>query len=539
MKEKRNSMEMLNINNSRFSRLLFILLFMFLVVSLNAQPRQQQPSDFKIEKLFEWISNYYVDTVNMDRLKESVIRKTLQELDPHSVYFTKDEVRAANEQLEGSFEGIGVSFNILNDTILVVSAIQGGPSEKVGITGGDKIITVNGENVAGIGIRNVDVTNRLRGNKGTEVTVDIRRRGYSELLTFRIVRDRIPIYSIDAAYKVTDGIGYIKLSRFSATSKREFDGALKKLKNEGVTDLILDLTGNGGGYLGTAIQLADEFLEKGQLVVYTEGEHSPRQNYRIRSGGEFSKGKLVLMIDEGSASASEILAGAVQDWDRGTVVGRRSFGKGLVQQQMVFSDGSMIRLTVSRYYTPSGRAIQKPYNTKSDEYTRGMIRTRLQTGELTGQTSNTEDDLQKYSTLVKQRTVYGGGGITPDVFVAMDTSYYTNYYRELMGLGIFYRFVLNYVDKNRLELKHQYPDFEMFENSFTVTETILDELQDFAEKEGLAKKPEMFAISQQRLKLWIKGYIARDLWEEAELFRVVNQGNPIFLQAVEEIRKKN
>ena len=473
----------------------------------------------------------------MDRLKENVIRKTLQELDPHSVYFTKDEVRAANEQLEGSFEGIGVSFNILNDTILVVSAIPDGPSEKVGIIGGDKIITVNGENVAGIGIKNIDVTNRLRGDKGTEVTVGIRRRGYSELLTFRIVRDRIPIYSIDAAYKVTDGIGYIKLSRFSATSKREFDIALKKLKNEGVTDLILDLTGNGGGYLGTAIQLADEFLEKGQLVVYTEGENSPRQNYRVRSGGEFTKGKLVLMIDEGSASASEILAGAVQDWDRGTIVGRRSFGKGLVQQQMIFSDGSMIRLTVSRYYTPSGRAIQKPYNTKSDEYTRGMIRTRLQTGELTGQISNTEDELQKYSTLVKQRTVYGGGGITPDVFVAMDTSYYTSYYRELMGLGIFYRFVLNYVDKNRQELKRQYPDFEMFDNAFTVTETILDELQDFAEKEGLAKKPEMFATSQQHLKLWIKGYIARDLWEVAELYRVVNRGNPIFLQAVEEIKK--
>ena len=517
--------------------ILFVLLALLLPSGLNAQSNQREAA-FKMAQLFDWIGSYYVDTVNMDKLTEKIVRKTLLELDPHSVYITKNEVHAMNDPLEGSFDGIGVSFNILNDTILIISVIQGGPSERVGIVDGDKIIAVNGENVAGTGIQNSGVVKRLKGPKGTEVTVDILRRGNPELLTFRIVRDKIPIYSIDAAYKVTDGIGYIKLSRFSASSKKEFDEALQKLKKEGVTDLILDLTGNGGGYMETAVLLADHFLDRGQLIVYTEGEYSPRRNFRASTNGEFTKGKLVLMIDERSASASEILAGAVQDWDRGIIVGRRSFGKGLVQRQMMFSDSSMIRLTVSRYYTPTGRAIQKPYNTQNDEYARGTVGSRMQTGELTGQTSNAVTNSLKYQTLVKKRTVYGGGGITPDVFVAMDTSYYTNYYRELLGKGIFNRFVLNYVDKNRQQLKQQYPTFVQFDEKFTVTEDFLDELQAFAEKEGLPRNAEMFAKSQQYLKLWIKGYIARDLWEMAELYQVVNRGNPIFLQAVEEIRKK-
>ena len=520
---------------TKIYRIVILLLVLVSPAGLKAQSNQRMTA-YKMAQLFDWIGSYYVDTLNINRLGENIIRKTLQELDPHSVYITKEEVRAMNEPLEGSFDGIGISFDILNDTILVISPIQGGPSEKAGILDGDKIITINGENVAGIGIKTNGVYQRLRGLKGTEVTVGIHRRGYPELLPFRIVRDKIPYYSIDAAYKVTDRIGYIKLSRFAAPTKREFDAALQKLKKEGVTDLILDLTGNGGGYLEAAVELANEFLERGQLVVYTEGEHSLRRDYRVRSNGAFTKGKLVLMIDERSASASEILAGAIQDWDRGTIVGRRSFAKGLVQRQMVFADSSMIRLTVSRYYTPTGRAIQKPYNTKNDEYATGLGN-RLRTGELTGQTQNIGADSLKYLTLVKQRTVHGGGGITPDIFVAMDTSYYTSYYRELIGQGIFNRFVLNYVDKNRQQLKRQYPAFERFDQQFEVTETILNELQDFAEKEGLAKNPELFAKSQSYLTLWLKGYIARDLWEMAELYQVVNRGNPIFLKAVEEIQK--
>ena len=519
------------------SRSFIVFLALFLTAGLNAQTRQPQTAGSKVEQLFEWIGQYYVDTVNMNRLSEEVIRKTLQQLDPHSQYITRNEVRAMNEPLEGSFDGIGVSFNILNDTILIVSVIPDGPSEKVGIAGGDKIITVNGENVAGTGISDSDVRSKLRGPKGTEVTVGICRRGYPELLTFRIIRDKVPIFSLDAAYKVTDGIGYIKLNRFSATSKKEFDDALQKLKSEGVTGLILDLTGNGGGYMETAVMLTNEFLERRQLIVYTEGENSPRREYRASSGGNFTAGKLVLMIDEGSASASEILAGAIQDWDRGILVGRRTFGKGLVQRQLIFNDGSMLRLTVSRYHTPSGRPIQKPYNTTDDEYARGITRTRLQTGELTGQPKNANADTLKYQTLVQKRTMYGGGGITPDVFVPIDTSYYSDYYRVMLNLGILNRFILNYVDENRQNIIRRYPTFEQYDKNFTVTETMLDELQNFAEKEGLPKNTEMFAKSQQRIELILKGRIANDVWDRTALFRIVNRADPVFLKALEEIRK--
>ena len=519
------------------TRLFILLLVLLLPAGMKAQTYQQLTT-YKMAQLFDWIGKLYVDTLNMDKFGEKIIRKTLQELDPHSMYISRDEVREMNEPLEGSFDGIGVSFNILNDTILIISVIPGGPSEKVGIMDGDKIITINGENVAGTGITSNGVRGRLRGMKDTEVSVGIRRSGYPELLPFRIVRGKIPLYSIDAAYKVTDDIGYIKLSRFAASSSKEFDDALQKLQKEGITSLILDLTGNVGGYLETAAELAAELLERGRLIVYTEGEHSPRREYRVRSNGAFTKGKLVLMIDERSASASEILAGAIQDWDRGTIIGRRSFGKGLVQGQLVFADSSMIRLTVARYHTPTGRAIQKPYNTKNDEYATGTIGNRLRTGELTGETSNVGADSLKYQTLVKQRTVYGGGGITPDIFVALDTSYYTNYYRQLIGLGIFNRFILNYVDKNRQQLKRQYPTFERFDQQFTVTETMMNDLQDFAEKEGLTRNPELFAKSEQELRLWFKGYVARDLWDMSELYQVVNRGDPIFLKAVEEIQKK-
>jgi carboxyl-terminal processing protease len=518
------------------TNIFFMLLLLLSSAGLKAQSNGRETA-FKMAQLFDWIGSYYADSVNMEKMSEDIIRKTLLELDPHSVYISKSEVRAMNEPLEGSFNGIGVAFDILNDTILVISAVQGGPSDKVGVVGGDRIIFVDGENLAGKGVKTSDVFARLRGAKGSEVTIGILRRGYPELLSFRIVRDRIPIYSIDAAYMVTDHVGYIKLSRFSATTKREFDAALQKLKKEGMTDLILDLTGNGGGYMDTAAQLANEFLERGQLMVYTEGKNNPRRDYRANSRGEFTQGKLAVMIDERSASASEILAGAVQDWDRGVIVGRRSFGKGLVQRPMIFSDSSMLRLTVARYHTPSGRAIQKPYNTQNDEYAVGLHNSRRRTGELTGETSAAGADSPAYLTLLKKRTVFGGGGITPDVFVAMDTSYLTSYYRELLGLGIFNRFVRNYIDKNRSHLQQQYPTFQQFDGQFSVSETMLDELQAFAEKEGLSRKPEMFAQSRQYLQVLLKGYIARDLWEMAELYQIVNRANPVFLRAVEEIEK--
>ena len=517
---------------------IIILLALLAPAGLKAQPDQYKAATEKIGQLFEWINNQYVDTVNFGTLTEDVIRQTLRQLDPHSMYISKDEVRAMNEQLEGSFDGIGVSFNILNDTILITSAIDGGPSQKIGITGGDKIITVNGEDVAGKGITTTDVTRKLRGPRGTNVLVGIKRRGHAELLTFNIVRDRIPHHSVVAAYKVTDRIGYIKLSRFAAPSKREFDDALKKLKNEGVTDLILDLTGNGGGYMNISILLANEFLDRGQMIVYTEGVNSPRRVHNANARGEFRTGNLVVMLDEISASASEILAGAIQDWDRGTIVGRRSFGKGLVQSQLTFADSSMLRLTVAHYFTPTGRSIQKPYNTNDDEYARGGVRnTRLQSGELTSETTIT-DDMPKYTTLSQKRTIYGGGGIIPDVFVPIDTSFNTRYYRELIGRGYFNQFMLRYVDRNRQDINHLYPTFALFDQNFEVTEAILEELQDFAEKEGLSKNPDMFARSREHLKMWIKGYIARDLWEMSEMYEIVNRGDPIFLKAVEVLSEK-
>ncbi|MDR2040030.1 MAG: PDZ domain-containing protein [Bacteroidales bacterium] len=487
-------------------------------------------------QLFDWVGRYYVDTVNIGKLAEDAIRKTLKELDPHSVYIPKDEVLAMTEPLRGSFEGIGISFSTLNDTILIISVVPGGPSEKTGIRNGDKIITIDQDTVAGKGIKTMDIHKRLRGKKGSEVIVEILRKGEKGLLTFHIIRDKIPIHSIASYYKVNKDIGYIRLTRFSASSKKEFDDALKILKKEGAKSLILDLTGNGGGYIDVAVQLASNFFDKGQLIVYTEGDKNKRLNYMAASGGSFKKGKLVIMIDENSASASEIVAGAIQDWDRGLIVGRRSFGKGLVQREMFFGDSSMIRLTISRYHTPTGRMIQKPYHTEDSEYDKGVY-TRLQTGELTGETTIKIADSLKFKTLVEGRTVYGGGGITPDIFVPVDTAHYNDYYNKLLGKGIFSRFILNYVDKNRLRLEQDYPVFETFNKKFQVSESTLKELQDFAQKEGLERQPEQFAQSKNYLKLWIKGYIARDLWSISELYQVINQEDPIFLKAVDEIQK--
>ena len=496
-----------------------------------------QQAIFKIKQLFDLIDNNYagkVDSVDVNNLTDNMIRRILHELDPHSQYLTEPEVRMMNEVWEG-YDGIGVSQIILNDTILIYLTVKDGPSEKAGIKSGDKIIAINGENVAGKGVSNNEALQKLRGAGGTEVMIDVLRRGYPELLSFRVVRDKIPAYSIDAAYIVNNKTGYIKLRRFAATTKKEFDDAFQKFKNEGVTNLILDLTGNGGGAIDAAVLLANEFLKSGQLIYFAEGEKTPRRERWTNSNGQFATGKLALMIDEYTGSASELFAGAIQDWDRGIIIGRRSFGKGLIQNNYMFTDGSMLKLTTMRYHTPSGRAIQKPYNIKNDEYAE-EVRSRLQTGELTGQKQHIGNDSLRYFTLVKKRAVYGGGGIMPDIFVAIDTSHYTDYIRELSKSGIVSRFDINYVEKNRQSLMLQYPTFEQFDKDFTVTETMLDELQDFAQKEGLKRYPKIFVQSQQYLKLSIKGDIAYLLWEMEELYyRIMNEENSIFLQAVEVI----
>lgn len=513
-----------------------ILFLFYISVSTYAPAQVFTKEAFKYVRFLEFLDRFYVDSVNADKIVENAIIKQLEVLDPHSTYITKEEFEKMNEPLKGNFEGIGVSFNILKDTLFIISPIVGGPSEKVGIHSGDRILKVDGKNVAGIGLTNEMVYSLLRGDKGTKVTVSVLRRGEPELLDFTIVRDKIPINSLDASYMSDKTTGYIKLSRFAMTTMDEFKTAAESLKKSGATNLILDLTGNSGGYLDVAASLADQFLDGNKLIVYTQGLNSPREDKHAGSVGMFEKGKIIILIDEGSASASEIVAGAVQDWDRGIVIGRRSFGKGLVQRQLVLPDESVIRLTIARYYTPSGRLIQKPYENGMEDYQR-EIYDRYEHGEFSSADSIKMVDTVKFKTLVKNRTVYGGGGIMPDIFVPIDTSSYTDYLRSLIRKGVLNQFVLQYVDKNRKTLKNQYPDFDTFNKGFIVDQALLDELNKSAEAEDLKYTENDMLISADRIKLMIRAYIARDLWGTNEFYRVVNQIDNNILKAIEVIQK--
>lgn len=514
-----------------------IVAFVVSVLAFHGGIYAQVLSDesLKFSQVLNWIDKYYVDSVSKAELVENAIIEMLQSLDPHSTYMNKDEVKQMNEPLQGNFEGIGISFNILNDTIFVVNPIPGGPSEQVGILSGDRIIFIDGENVAGKGIKTSDVFTRLRGKKGTRVTVSILRRAVKDLIDFTITRDKIPIFSLDASYIIDDRIGYIKLNRFSFTTIDEFELALLELKMKGAKDLILDLSGNGGGYLEVAVKLADQFLDGEKLIVYTEGEKHPKRNYVSSSRGNFEEGRVIILIDEGSASASEIVAGAIQDWDRGIIVGRRSFGKGLVQNPMLLIDSSMVRLTIARYYTPVGRLIQKPYDKGYDEYSNDLIN-RFNNGELTSSDSIVFPESLKYHTLTSGRVVYGGGGIMPDYFVPLDTSYQSNYYRKLINLGVLNLFVLNYVDDNRKNLNTQYPEFSVFNEKFVSSDDILNQLTDYAEGRDLTFNASDFARSQDHLRTVIKAYIARDLWNTSEFYQVYNTKNESYLKAVEVLK---
>lgn len=492
----------------------------------------------KFSQVLNWVDRYYVDSINKSELVENAIIEMLKTLDPHSTYLSKDEVIEMSEPLQGNFEGIGISFNILNDTIFVINPIPGGPSEKVGIKSGDRIVFIEGENVGGIGIKNSDVFARLRGKKGSKVSVSIHRRSVDELLDFTISRDKIPIFSLDASYMINDDIGYIKINRFAITTMSEFNDALADLKKKGAQDLILDLSGNGGGYLDVAIKLADHFLEDGKMIVYTEGEKHPKRKYMSSSRGEFKKGRVVVLIDEGSASASEIVAGAIQDWDRGIIVGRRSFGKGLVQNPMMLFDSSMVRLTIARYYTPSGRLIQKPYDEGYEAYSKDLIN-RLNKGELSSADSIMFPESLKHQTMVYKRTVYGGGGIMPDYFVPIDTTYQSEYYRKLIRRGIMNTFILNYVDDNRKKLHNKYEQIESFNAGFEITEDLLKDLTDFADKEGLVLDKEDLAVSGENIKLVMKSYIARDLWNTNEFYQVINKENLSLLKAIEVLEESD
>lgn len=484
------------------------------------------------------IENLYVDNLDQNKLVEDAIVALLAKLDPHSDYMTAKEAKELNEPLQGNFDGIGIQFNMLKDTLFVIQTIAGGPSEKVGIMAGDRIVSVNDTTIAGVKMTNTDIMKRLRGKKGTIVSVKVLRKGVNDMIDFKIVRDKIPIYSLDASYMINKETGYIKLNRFASTSHEEFLTAFKKLQALGMKNLIFDLQGNGGGYMSAATDIADEFLGAKQLIVYTEGAHQEKQTSNATSKGDFEKGNLVVLVDEGSASASEIVAGAIQDWDRGVIVGRRTFGKGLVQRPIPFPDGSMMRLTIARYYTPAGRSIQKPYDEGEEQYQKDLIN-RFNHGEMTNADSIHFPDSLKFKTLVYGRTVYGGGGIMPDYFVPMDTTRYTDFHRNLIAKGALNRFVINYFENNRVELKHKYPTFDKFENEFIVTEDMLRNMLDIAEDEKVKYDEEQYLKSRSLIEVQIRALIARDLFDQNEYYRIINSQNESLKKAVEIINSRS
>lgn len=494
----------------------------------NSASRQQQ----KLLMVENIVNNLYVDNVDEEKIVENAVRGILENLDPHSSYSTKEETTSSQETMQGSFSGIGIQFNMQKDTLYVVQTIAGGPSEKVGILPGDRFIAVDDSIIAGRKLKNTDIMKRLRGPKGTKVNIKVKRGSNAELLEFRITRDDIPLNSIDAVYMADGKTGYIRLSRFAATSYKEFKDAITKLKKQGMQQLILDLTDNGGGYMQIAAQIANEMLNRGNLIVYTQGRKSPRQNLNADGSGTFRTQKVVVMINQFSASASEILSGAVQDWDRGVVVGRRSFGKGLVQREFLLPDSSSFRLTIARYYTPSGRNIQKPY-VKGDreDYDKDII-DRYNHGELQSADSIHFADSLKHTTLRLHRTVYGGGGIMPDVFVPLDTTQYTDYHRRLVAKGIIPQFALRYVDKNRADLKAQYPDAQKFIKEFTVTDEMLNNLVDAGKAEKVDFDKSQFAKSKEMLRTFVKAAIASDLFSTGAYFQIVNEQNDIYKEAL-------
>ncbi|MEW6467831.1 MAG: S41 family peptidase [Bacteroidota bacterium] len=515
---------------------LLIVAGMFLGRMLNfttgksqGQAYENLPPDEKISEVLKYITEHYVDSVDHSDITEKAIEDLLHNLDPHSSYISAKELKDINEQLEGNFEGIGIEFNIVRDTICVVSVIAGGPSQKAGLLAGDKIITVEGKTVAGTNVKNKDVTSLLRGPKGTDVKVGVMRNNQPKLIGFVITRDEIPLYSLDVAYMLDDNTGYIKLSRFAETSYIEFMEAIQKLRKEGMKDLVFDLRGNGGGLLNIAVDIADEFLEKGKMIVYTEGRHSMRKNYTATSKGALTAMPVVVLIDENSASASEIVAGALQDNDRGMIMGRRSFGKGLVQQQTQLPDGSAIRLTTARYYTPTGRCIQKPYNKGLDDYY-NEEQARFESGELQHADSIKFPDSLKFHT-PKGKTVYGGGGIMPDVFVPLDTSGRTPYLSELFYKSVFNQFSFDYADKKRVVLSAA--GLNAFRESFRVDETLFREFIQYAEKNGVKRNEAQIKKSEQLIRNYLKASIARSIWNNEGFYPIYNQDDKTMQQAVE------
>ena len=511
---------------------LFLAILLVLPGSFVEAQNSVQQNQLKFGRLLRLVDGYYVDSTNVDELTEKAIVNLLTGLDPHSTYISKEEVDKMNEPLVGNFEGIGISFNIFKDTLLVTTTISGGPSEKVGLRAGDRIVEVNDTSIAGIGLKNSDVFDLLRGKKGTRVDLKILRKNIEELLDFTIIRDKIPIFSLDASYMIDEYTGYIKLNRFAATSTDEFLTAMSELKKENIKNLIFDLRGNTGGYLKSAIEISDQFLNDRNLVVFTEGTNEPKREYKASSKGLFKTGNLVILIDENSASASEIVSGAVQDWDRGVIIGRRSFGKGLVQKPFFLTDGSMVRLTTAHYYTPSGRCIQKPYENGTKEYRKDYLN-RMTSGEMFSADSIHFDESQKYKTLVNSRNVFGGGGVMPDIFIPMDTSVHYKYINQLRRKTIIYNFVLDYVDKNRGNIKGKYPEFKQYEKNFKVTSEMINEIVARGEEEEIEKDEESLAFAEQSMRKEIKAIIARDIYSRNDFYKIYYQDDEVIIKALE------
>jgi carboxyl-terminal processing protease len=488
----------------------------------------------KITSLLEYIKLDYVDTINEKQLVEKTVTSMLQSLDPHSAYIPAEDFAQVNEGLEGNFEGIGIEFNIINDTIRVITPISGGPSEKLGIKAGDKLIKVDGKNFAGIKITNKEVFEKLRGKEGSEVLVSILRSGVKSLIDFKITRGEIPLYSIDISYMVKPGIGYMKISRFAATTYEEYLSAFNALSKKGMKKLILDLRGNPGGFLKAAVDIADEFLMDGLQIVYTEGRANPKKVYKATSRGSFENNPLVILIDEGSASASEIVAGATQDNDRATIIGRRSFGKGLVQDQRDLPDGSAVRLTVARYYTPTGRCIQKSYENGTEEYYQEEME-RYSDGEMISADSNKLDKSKKFVT-PGGKIVYGGGGIMPDVFVSLDTAKYSHFVNKLFYTGLITEFGFAYTDRNRAELLKKYKA-DKFVTEFDLGDNGIAEFYALVRQKKIEVPDTEKAKSNANLKQLIKALIGRNLYDKDAYYPIINQTDNSLKKAIEILEK--
>jgi carboxyl-terminal processing protease len=520
--------------NLLYSAGLIITLF---IASLSASSQVVNEGTFKIGRTLGLIDAFYVDSADMNMLTEKAIVEILKNLDPHSTYISAKDVKDMNEPLNGNFDGIGVQFNLLRDSIIIIEPITGGPSEKVGIKAGDRILTIDKEKVTGVAMTTTGVRKRLMGPKGTKVNVTVYRKGEKDPLDFTIIRDKIPIYSVDASYMLDKETGYIKLNKFAATTEKEFSDAVEVLKKSNMRNLVLDLRGNGGGYMLAATAIADKFFPDQKLLVYLKGRKTPRQDFNSSGSGSLSSARLVVLTDDNSASASEILAGALQDWDRAVILGRRTFGKGLVQNGFYLPDGSMIRLTVARYYTPTGRSIQRAYNEGYDKYMENFYK-RYTDGEMITADSIHFPDSVKYKTLVNKRVVYGGGGIMPDVFVSIDTTYITPYFNRLFAKNILNTFALEYCDKNRNTLNSKFKTFNDFKQGFQFDQEDIKSFIAKGEKEGVKYNDEQYNKSKDEILLVLKGLVATNIWKTNEYFEIINQNDKVIDKALKVISDK-